>query len=498
MAEDLFDYEDEDLAPRKRDNLFLWTVFILLLIGLAFACWLGSFYVFGHPENARNYRILQRMKKIEAPKRFAETKAPPGEFPTAQKLFERYSKYSRLQLENENAELLRIFLTNYRETKKLVPYVRGNFTIVDAAELSAGDFITSGMVALAQSNDFPQVVIEHLFPTTPDNIAKSRQVLKPGNPIKLEKTKDKNDLGVVVHIEKIPEGRLQFTVVQLMYPEYGLSGGVGTFSTAPPTDVNIEAGLPVLKSARVETALKTFTDNRRGQPVAEPGAPGEPAAPQGPQIVRVDTIPDGVKVPDTGALPEMPVATPVPFPNRATPRKTESPPVAMLKNTPPPIAVATPIPARSIPPVAPTTPSPRVPEGVLKPFIATNPEPGLPGARGNQWRTFKPGAAPAGRALQPAEAGTLADRGMIPTGSYLQGNFVVTAADQSRAVLRPRLANGDSDPAVRIMVEYPNGAVAPREGAVLNRDLTIPYEIRDVRRGATGEITIYAREIIQQ
>ena len=110
MAEDLFDYDEEGLAPRKRDNLFLWTVFILLLLGLAFACWLGSFYIFGHPEKARNYRILQRMKKIEAPKRFAETKAPPGELPTAQKLFERYSKYSRLQLENENAELLVIIV----------------------------------------------------------------------------------------------------------------------------------------------------------------------------------------------------------------------------------------------------------------------------------------------------------------------------------------------------------------------------------------------------
>ena len=87
---------------------------------------------------------------------------------------------------------------------------------------------------------------------------------------------------------------------------------------------------------------------------------------------------------------------------------------------------------------------------------------------------------------------------MVPAGSYLQGNFVVTATDPSRAVLRPRLANGSSDPAVRIMVEYPNGAVPPREGAALDRDLTIPYEIRDVRRGATGEITIYAREIIQQ
>jgi hypothetical protein len=497
MAEDLFDYEDEDLAPRKRDHLFLWTVFILLLIGLAFACWLGSFYIFGHPEKAQNYRILQRMKKIEPPKRFAETKAPPGEFPTAQKLFERYGKYSRLQLENENAELLRIFLTNYRETKKLVPYVRGAFTIVDAAELGAGDFMTSGMVALAQSNDFPQVVIEHVFPTSADNIAKAREVLRPGNPIKLEKTKDKNDLGVIVHIEKIPEGRLQFTVVQLMYPEYGLSGGVGTFSTAPPTDVNIEAGLPVLKSARVEAAMKKFTDNRRGQPVAEPSVPGGPAAPQGPQIERVDTIPEDDKVPESGARPEMPVATPFPFENRAKPRYTDTP-VAMLRNTPPPIAVATPVPAGRTPPVAPATPSPRVPEGVLKPFIATNPEPGLPGARGNQWRTFKPGTAPAGRALQPAEAGILADRGAVPAGSYLQGNFVVTAADQSRAVLRPRLANGDSDPGVRIMIEYPNGAVPPREGAVLNRDLTAPYEIRDVRRGAQGEITIYAREIIQQ
>jgi hypothetical protein len=497
MAEDFYDYDDEEAAPRKRDHLFLWTVFILLLLGLAFACWLGSFYIFGHPEQPRNYRILQRMKKIEAPKRFPETKAPPGEFLNAQRLFERYSKYTRLQLENENAELLRIFLTNYRETKKLVPYVRGNFTIADAAELSANDFMSTGVVALAQSNDFPQVVIEHLFPTSADYVTKSRDVLKPGNPIKLEKTKDKNDLGVIIHIEKIPEGRLQFTVVQLMYPEYGLSGGVGTFSTAPPPDVNIEAGLPVMKLARVEPALKAFTDNRRSQPAAEPGAPGEPALPQGPQIVRVDTIPDGAKVPDTGALPEMPVATPVPFANRATPRKTESPPLALLKNTPPPRVLPTPSPAGP-PPVVPATPNPRVPEGVLKPFIATNPEPGLSGARGNQWRTFKPGSAPAGRALRPAEAGSLADRGMVPVGSYLQGNFVVTAADQSRAVLRPRLATGESDPGVRIMVEYPNGAVAPREGAVLDRDLTIPYEIRDVRRGATGEITIYAREIIQQ
>ena len=42
MPDESYDYDDEDSAPKKRDNLFIWTVFILLLIGIAFACWLGS------------------------------------------------------------------------------------------------------------------------------------------------------------------------------------------------------------------------------------------------------------------------------------------------------------------------------------------------------------------------------------------------------------------------------------------------------------------------
>ena len=60
MDEDLFnrDYEPRE---RKGDNLFLWTVFILLLIGFAIACWLGSCYIFGHPENARSYKILKKL-----------------------------------------------------------------------------------------------------------------------------------------------------------------------------------------------------------------------------------------------------------------------------------------------------------------------------------------------------------------------------------------------------------------------------------------------------
>ena len=128
-------FSDDPAKPPGRDNLFLWTVFLLLLAALVFACWLGSFYVFGHPENPRAYRLLNKLNKIAPPTRFVVTKAPPGEFLEAQRLFERYSPYTQLQLQRENEQLFRNYLRNYAETKKLVPYLTGKFIILRAYEL---------------------------------------------------------------------------------------------------------------------------------------------------------------------------------------------------------------------------------------------------------------------------------------------------------------------------------------------------------------------------
>lgn len=473
MADDSYDDDYDEPAPKKRDSLFIWTVFILLLIGLAFACWLGSFYIFGHPEQARNYRILQRLKKIDPLKRFEETKAPPGEFLSAQRLFEKYGKYSTLQLESENAELLRTFVTNYRETKKLVPYMRGNFTIAESAVLTEKDFITKGMVALGVSNEFPQVLIEHLYPMKDGGIAKAKPLLVTGNPIKLERTLD---LGAVIHIARVSDGRMQFTVVPLMYGSYTLAG-VGNFSTEVPADVHIEGGLPVMTGERLEGAMKKFAEYRRKQPVPEPGTPGETPLPETPQIVRLDPL-NGISVTEK----EIPIATPIPIAGRATPRRNPGP-VAMLPTTPRP--------------AAPPTPVPNVPPGVMKPFIASNPEPGLPGAQGATWRTYKAGALPAGRALSPVEAASL--EGPPAAQTYLRGSFSVTARGENRAVLRPRTGTeGAGTEPVRIIVEYANGMVPPAEGENMDRDAAAAYEIRDVRKGVKGELNIWVREIVEQ
>ena len=91
MDHSYFRYDDEYGRPKRKANLFGWTIAILLLTGLALAAWLGSFYVFGQPERPDSYRILQKLHKIEQPKRFQLTAAPPGEFLTSKQLYERYS-----------------------------------------------------------------------------------------------------------------------------------------------------------------------------------------------------------------------------------------------------------------------------------------------------------------------------------------------------------------------------------------------------------------------
>ena len=134
-------YDEPYARPPERINYFAWTVAILLLIGFALAAWLGSFYIFSQPERPDSYRILQKLHKIEAPKRFELTAAPPGEFLNARQLYERYVGMGAAELARNNAELLRNYIRNYQQVRGLVPYVVGRYTIIAVRELGPGDVV---------------------------------------------------------------------------------------------------------------------------------------------------------------------------------------------------------------------------------------------------------------------------------------------------------------------------------------------------------------------
>jgi hypothetical protein len=509
-----YDYDDEGLEPRRRDNLFIWTVFILLLIGFAFVCWLGSFYIFGHPEEARSYRILKKLKKIEAPHRFDVTKAPQGEFISSQKAFERFSSLKNLELQRENAELLRIYIKNYTETKKLLPYLRGKFEVIETRELTSKDLFPMGTVALLQAQDYPQVVVEHVFPSTGQNIEASMRLLRPGIPFPIEKT---SDVSTILRAERLADGRMLFTVVPLHYPSYGLKGGAGTFATEPPADLVVEAGLPIWKRDKLNEALARYAQLKAKTPVS---VDENKNAPTGPELVRVDSVPLGQEAPEKGTIPEPKVAAalpvrpsarvaPTPVLSAPTPRprtdlamntRPAPTPLPPLANSPPAAQVPTPLdqalrPVATPAPLTGQAPSSSSPAGVqLKPFVQSNQGVVPRSERGANWRVYPAGQQPRGRTLTPGEVAALVDQ---PASDrvYLRGDFRVSAMGETNAVLRPQ--NDPSVPAtaMRIVADFPEGSLLPAEGSTFSRDASRGFEVLSVSRGSDGQITAYVREI---
>src|SRR3982750_2960535 len=226
MDHGFYPYDEPYARPRRALNYFAWTVAILLLTGFAFAAWLGSFYIFSQPERPDSYRILQKLHKIEPPKRFELTGAPAGEFLSAKQLYDRYNAMGSAELTKTNAELARNYIRNFQQVRGLVPYVVGRYVIMEARELTPTDVFLSGMVALTNAVDHGELLMEHAYPADPQALPLMKQTLGMGLEIKLERT---HDLASVIHADRLSDGRVMITAIPLLYGSYAAARGPGTF-----------------------------------------------------------------------------------------------------------------------------------------------------------------------------------------------------------------------------------------------------------------------------
>ena len=263
---DFLDMPDPGVKRVKRRrgySRFGWTVALLLLTGGVLASWIGSIYIFNHPEDADCYQMLKKWNRIEPLKRFEVTAAPQGKFFSAQELYDVFLVMSPSDFEAKNDELLRNYLRNYSEMREPVPYLYGRFTTKGVYELTKSDVFPTGMVAVANSADCPQVTIEHIYPTASENVARARQMLAVDPEIPLEKSLS---LATIVHVTKLGDDRMLFTVVPLDYGRYAYKQGISsTFRLDPPESMNIEAGFPVVKPSAMDEAVKTFALYRKNR-----------------------------------------------------------------------------------------------------------------------------------------------------------------------------------------------------------------------------------------
>ena len=498
MEPDLFRFDDHPGLERKRTNFFAWTILILLLTGLAIAAWLGSFYVIGQPERPESYRILQKLHKIEPPKRFALTAAPPGEFLSPRQLYARYQAMGPTELARKDAELTRNFIRNFQQVHGLVTYVVGRFNIMGARVLGPDDLFTSGAVAIAQAVEQPELLMEHVFTTANEHDARLLQErLTMGMDVNLERS---HDLSAVVHAERLPDGRIQITAVPLLYGSYAVTRGTGTFSLEPPAQLNLAAGWPLFKPGQrreVETRYESY-HSRLAPTTSELPIIGLPpaktAAPPLDALVRVE--------------PAMPIEeeprTPLRRQNGTARNKEKDKGSTVASSSPVKARRALPVTeAEQSPPnepVAAASPTPMVMRAL--PVTSGSPAVALTSTAGATWKTFAPGQAPAGRVLDSAGLREVANSGTRGERIYLRGQFVVNFADANRAVLRPTGAQPSNSLGlgrnVRVIVDYPAGASLPAPGSTLDRDESKPFEITEVRRQSDGQLNVFVREIIKE
>ena len=298
----------------RQDSLFGWTVFLLFLAAFAAVSWIGSFYVFGHPEKSFSYALLRTLGKISEPKRFQLTKAPRGEFLDANKLAARFGQLPPGDLDEINASLLRNYLRNYERTKDLVPYAIGDFSVMGAFRLGPDNFFPDGAVALARSKENPSVLLELVFPCAEADAGELERMLRMGSEVPLRRTLD---LSAVINARIMPDGRLNLTAVPLLYGSYASTSAAGTLNLEPPEDLNISAGLPILNQAAVDEAEKRYAAYlaRTGEPVNAPSL----MRVQRTEAVEESTIPvaraEAVNRSTTSAPPaaaDIPVARAVP------------------------------------------------------------------------------------------------------------------------------------------------------------------------------------------
>jgi hypothetical protein len=538
-------YEEPYTRSPQRINYFAWTIAILLLIGFALAAWLGSFYIFSQPERPDSYRILQKLHKIEPPKRFELTAAPAGEFLNANQLYERYVGMGAAELAQTNAELLRNYIRNYQQVRGLVPYVVGRYTIIAVRQLGPGDVFPSGMVALTAAVDSGELLMEHVYPAKAEALSPMKQTLTVGLEVKLERT---HDISAVIHAERLVDGRILVTAVPLLYGSYTVTRGLGTFRLEPPFSLNLAAGWPLFKAQERASVEQRLAEYRQKMAVARVGPipiPGLGASSTPPparnQLVRIEQarpVAPLAKTPPVVASNEK-AAKPVPVPKgkKGRKQKVESPapastPAQALLTQNKPVPTAAPMTVASalappknlnlpVPNPAPESKAPEIGNGAVaqtSPVTTITPVPVLPAqpvpldssnvalasnAGGGSWRTFAPGKMPLGRLIGTGDLRDVADHGLAGERIYLKGQFVVSFSEANKAVLRPRttltskVLHFGGGSSTRIIVEFPRGYTPPPQGAVVNRDERRPYEITEVRKQEDGQLNVFVREIMQ-
>lgn len=250
-------------AVKKADGgIFWWSIGIVVLMALAAFSWIGSIYIFTHPEKPFNYKLLSRIQRLEEIKQFTEKDRPSGKSLTPPELYQKFYPFKEADLATHNGVLRRNYITNFKSRDEKPYYVRGKFRVVHARPLTEKDVFPHGMVARAvalndDGKEYRNVVIEYVLPTP---AAVPGIEFAPGDLLDIDSSSRKRLYGAVLNVHRLNEDVLVFTVVPLMYGEHLIDPAKNLVLTAqPPALLNLSATFPITDDSFGSTTAGTPT-----------------------------------------------------------------------------------------------------------------------------------------------------------------------------------------------------------------------------------------------
>ncbi|MEM6916077.1 MAG: hypothetical protein AAF491_05870 [Verrucomicrobiota bacterium] len=200
---------EQDEGRYASGNLILWIAAIAVLIGLNFASWSFCMWVFGQPEHPMNYKLLNRLEKLDPIHGFLPFTAPRGKFNSAKDLYAQVYPFNEAELRAYNGILKRYYLKNYIESGD-VTFLSGEFVIESVQRMGAEDVFQSGVVIRGRSSTFPDVILDLALPSEePPEVFD----LPVGS---LFRVQESQMCAALLNVDRRPDATMVFTVVPLV------------------------------------------------------------------------------------------------------------------------------------------------------------------------------------------------------------------------------------------------------------------------------------------
>ncbi len=233
----IFSREAREEREDNIGSLFLWSVVIVVLLGLNAFSWIFCMYVFGNPEVPFNYQLLTKLDKLDPIAGFDPVTAPRGKFNAAKNLYLEYYDYSPEKLNPINGILKRLYLKNYLERDD-VTFVSGSFKVESARELQPDDVFPHGVAVRLQAEEFPAAHVDFVLPSPPGEVIPDEH-FRVGDIVQIQESAT---CAAVIHVQRLEDDNICFTAVPLVKKSDFKTPAGTSLVVEPPERLNLDTG----------------------------------------------------------------------------------------------------------------------------------------------------------------------------------------------------------------------------------------------------------------